>query len=159
MPARDRTPVVFATDFSAASRSAFRAAVDLATQGGRPLRVVHAHVPPSPFVGTTVPVSWVSLERAARRAERRALARTVNGARRRGARARGEIVEGPAAEAIVRAARRAGAGVIVIGMRGRTGMRRWLMGSVAGRVLRLARIPVLSLRPRGRMHRPPPRRA
>jgi nucleotide-binding universal stress UspA family protein len=145
---RDRSPILHATDFSPASRPAFRAAVALARRDRRPLRLVHAHVPPSPFaVGTAVPPTWMVLERRARRAARHALARWLAEARRRGVRTSGEIVDGPPAEAIVRAARRIRAGVIVIGTHGRTGMRRLLMGSVAGRVLRLARCPVLSLRP------------
>ena len=144
---RDRSPVLHATDFSSASRPAFRAAVALARRDGRPLRVVHAHVPPSPFVVGTPPASWLVLERRARRAARHSLARLIEEARRGGARTSGEIVDGPPAEGIVRAARRIRAGVIVIGTHGRTGMRRLFMGSVAGRVLRLARCPVLSLRP------------
>ncbi len=48
---------------------------------------------------------------------------------------------------IARRAKEIGAGLIVISSHGRTGIRRFLMGSVAERVVRLSPCPVLVLRP------------
>jgi len=57
-----------------------------------------------------------------------------------------EILEGDAAEAISLEARRRGADLIVMTTHGRTGVGRWLYGSVAEGVLRLAEVPVLLAR-------------
>jgi len=58
------------------------------------------------------------------------------------------LLEGRTAEQIVRAARSKRAGMIVIGTHGRTGLTRFLLGSVAARVLAIARCPVLTVRGR-----------
>jgi nucleotide-binding universal stress UspA family protein len=60
--------------------------------------------------------------------------------------ARGTIVDGVAHEAIVTEAGRMGADLIVMGTHGRGGLARFLLGSVADRVIRLAPCPVLSVR-------------
>lgn len=52
----------------------------------------------------------------------------------------------PTADAIVRAAREAGADLIVMGTHGRSGLRRMVLGSVAEHVLRTAPCPVLTLK-------------
>ena len=56
------------------------------------------------------------------------------------------ITLGPPAEAIVKYAEDAGADLIVMGSRGRTGIQRILLGSVAARVVQLAHCPVLVVR-------------
>ncbi|MFB6164236.1 MAG: universal stress protein [Haloarculaceae archaeon] len=52
----------------------------------------------------------------------------------------------PAHRAIVEYAGKAGADLIVMGTHGRTGLDRYVLGSVAARTLRRARIPVLTVR-------------
>jgi universal stress protein A len=106
--------------------------------------------PPSPFVAGEQPPSWVELEARARHAAERRLALAVDGARRSGLRASAKLIEGPPAEAIVRAARRGSADLVVIGTHGRSGLGRLFMGSVASRVLQLARCPVLTVRGKAR---------
>ena len=60
------------------------------------------------------------------------------------------MLDGPPAETIARAGRAARAGLLVIGTHGRTGITRIAMGSVAGRVLRIATCPVLTVGARRR---------
>ena len=57
------------------------------------------------------------------------------------------VREGAAGEVIAAVAQELGCDLIVMPSRGRTGLSRFLLGSVAERVLRLARCPVLVLRP------------
>ena len=57
------------------------------------------------------------------------------------------VVLGDAAGAIIETAEGAGESLVVIMSRGRTGLKRWIMGSVADRVLRASYRPVLLLRP------------
>jgi nucleotide-binding universal stress UspA family protein len=57
-----------------------------------------------------------------------------------------EVVFGPAYVAIVEAARRHGAELVVLATHGRTGLKHLLLGSVAERVARTAACPVLTVR-------------
>ena len=66
-----------------------------------------------------------------------------------GVKARSLLLEGAAADQIVRAARKHHADVIVMGTHGRSGLSRFLLGSVAQRVLPLAPCAVLTVRGRG----------
>jgi nucleotide-binding universal stress UspA family protein len=56
------------------------------------------------------------------------------------------LTEGVAHEQIVRAARGGKADMVVMGTHGRTGMSKFFLGSVAGRVVSLASCPVLTVR-------------
>ena len=59
------------------------------------------------------------------------------------------VVVGEAAEALLRAAERFGADVLVMGTHGRYGLNRWFGGSVAETVVRHADLPVLVVREAG----------
>ena len=56
------------------------------------------------------------------------------------------VVDDTPAEAILKTAEAVEAGLIVMGTHGRTGYNRWLLGSVAERVLRESPVPVLTVR-------------
>ena len=142
--------ILHATDFSPASRPAFRMAVGLAKGAGARLLLFHVLTPPSPFAanGGPAPSSYLELLAAARRAARRRLAAALAQARAAGTRAQAKLVEGGAAERILRIGQRWHPDVIVIGTHGRSGVRRFLMGSVAEHVVRGASRPVLTVRGR-----------
>lgn len=57
------------------------------------------------------------------------------------------IAEGPVAEEILSYAESTGADLIAMSTHGRSGLSRWLMGSVADKVLHGAKVPVLLIRP------------
>jgi nucleotide-binding universal stress UspA family protein len=57
------------------------------------------------------------------------------------------VVTGPIADAIIEFAREKKADLIAMSTHGRTGPSRWLLGSVADRVVRGAGMPVLMVRP------------
>jgi nucleotide-binding universal stress UspA family protein len=142
--------ILHATDFSAASRPAFRMALGLARRQGATLLLLHVLTPPSPFVASTGPrpASYLELLSAARRDARRRLAAILARARAAGVRARAQLLEGGAAERILSAGRRWHPDVIVIGTHGRSGLRHFFMGSVAEHVVRRASHPVLTVRGR-----------
>ena len=60
----------------------------------------------------------------------------------------------PFAETISREARRAGADLVVVGSRGGTAASRWLLGSIANRLLHTSRVPVAFVREGTRDRRP-----
>jgi nucleotide-binding universal stress UspA family protein len=67
-------------------------------------------------------------------------------ARTDGVRAESLLLQGLPAEQIVRAARSKRADLVVLGTHGRSGLPRLVLGSVAERVIGLARCPVLTVR-------------
>ena len=60
------------------------------------------------------------------------------------------VVSGYAAEEIVSVAEEVGADLIVLGTHGRKGIDKILFGSVAEKVIKTAKVPVLSMRPEGK---------
>jgi nucleotide-binding universal stress UspA family protein len=63
-----------------------------------------------------------------------------------GANVRGKVAEGPPAAAIQKAARDENATMIAMTTHGRTGLARWMLGSVAEKVVRATDLPVLLVR-------------
>jgi universal stress protein A len=142
--------IMHPTDFSRASAPALRRAVALARACRAPLVLLHVMTPPSPFIGEdTPPSSYADLLILARRSAKRRLAAALARVRRERVRARAIFAKGLPADEILHAARRMRADLIVMGTHGRTGVSRVFMGSVAERVVRESRCPVLTVRAHG----------
>lgn len=142
--------ILYASDFSPASRPAFRRALGLARANRASLTIVHVYSIVVPMMGEgyvmgQVYDKWMADIRAD--AQRR-LGRLVAQARKSGVRAKGLVLEGIPHDRIVRAARSTRADLIVLGTHGRTGLGRVFLGSVAARVVTLAHCPVLTVRAR-----------
>ena len=146
-------PILYATDFSAAARPAFRAALAWASGHRSRLHLVHVVTPPVVVLEDSFlsAQSWRRLEAEGLRAAHRRLAALQTRARKAGVAASATVVRSAVpVDAIVRTARRVGADLIVVGTHGRTGLARVVLGSVAERVVALAPCPVLTVRgPRG----------
>ena len=139
------------TDFSAASTRALARATKLARVNRAQLIVAYVLAPVLPFVGDgyVPPATYAELENEARKAAQRRLDAVVARMTKAGVKARSLLLEGATADQIVRAARKHHADVIVMGTHGRSGLSRFLLGSVAQRVLPLAPCAVLTVRGRG----------
>jgi nucleotide-binding universal stress UspA family protein len=140
--------IVHASDFSGASRPAFRQAVDLARRSGAELVIAHvlAALPMLPDASVAA-TTYGDLLDAQRADGQKRLDRLVAQAKAAGARVSGTLRDfAVAADAIARLAKTMRADVIVIGTHGRTGFRRALMGSVAARIIATAPCPVLTVR-------------
>lgn len=142
--------ILHATDFSTASAPAFAEALALARQERAELRLVHVMTPPAMFLEDSYlsARTFREMQSRARRAVEDRLARLLARARRAGVRGGADVREGLPAEEILRAARRRRADLIVVGTHGRSGFARAVLGSVAARVVTLARCPVLTVRGR-----------
>ncbi len=145
--------VLHATDFSSASRPAFRKAVDLAKSLRADMVVAHILPPvvvPMMMAEGYIPATTLDdLQRTARAVAQRHLNRIVAQAKQAGVRAVGRLVEAsPVDEWIVRTAKTVHADMIVLGTHGRTGVHRFLLGSVAARVVATASCAVLTVRGR-----------
>lgn len=146
------TRILVPTDFSATSNAAFGYAKALAERFDASLHLVHAFEDPfttaafaaemyAPLPTTLRDTLVIDIEQ--RLAERLP---AEDRARFRGT---AEIVTGPTAKAIVEYSQSLGSDLIVMGTHGRGGMSHLLLGSVAERVVRTARCPVLTVREPG----------
>lgn len=141
--------ILHATDFSSASTSAFTRALALAKRNRANLTLLYVADPFSPVAdGTVSPPTYRQLMASTREHGRRQLARLVAKAAKAGVRATPMVREGAPWTEILRAARGVRPDVLVIGTHGRSGLSRMLLGSVARRVVGLAKCPVLTVRPR-----------
>jgi nucleotide-binding universal stress UspA family protein len=142
--------IFVATDFSSASRPAFRRALELAMANAAALWIVHVAAPPGPLSpdGFVLPRIYEEMELAIRSDAQKRLRTLLSRARRLGVRARALLLKGAPHEAIVRAARGHRADMLVLGTHGRTGVARFFVGSVAAQVVAASACPVLTVRGR-----------
>jgi nucleotide-binding universal stress UspA family protein len=141
--------IVHPTDFSAASRPAFRMALKLAKASRAQLFVLHVlpMVPITPDDVYLSPKAWDDLYRSQREAGQRQLRQLGARAKAAGARATGVLIDsGVTHERIVRFARVRRVDLIVMGTLGRSGLARAILGSVASRVIASASCPVMTVR-------------
>ena len=140
--------ILHPSDFSRASAAAFVKAVDLAATNRAELFVVHVLAPVIPMVGDgyVSPKVYQEIETSARAEAQKQLDSLVAKAKKAGVRARSFLVGGVPHEQITRAARSKRADLVVIGTHGRTGLAKFFLGSVAGRVVSIAPCPVLTVR-------------
>ena len=140
--------ILAAVDGSKASNKGLREALRLARREGARLVLLNVVNDFYAFVGMDGPAP-VDIVPMLRESGKRVLARAEATARKAGIKpliVMREIVGGPAADAIVREARKQRADVIVLGTHGRRGVRRLVMGSDAEQVVRTSPVPVLLVR-------------
>jgi nucleotide-binding universal stress UspA family protein len=152
------TKVLLATDGSKVADLAARSAAELADKTGSELHVVHvfgiapwypAYPGAAGFDGASLedPMLEEDLQRTSEQLARELLDAEVEKLRSAGGTlAQAHLVEGGVPEAVVGLAEEIGAGLVVVGSRGRGGIRRALMGSVSDSVVRHAHCPVLVVR-------------
>jgi nucleotide-binding universal stress UspA family protein len=139
--------ILFASDFSPASRPAFTKAMELAQALKAQIVIVHSLAPVVPAEALYEPIAdWDALAKKIQHSTQVELDRLAAVARRRGLRVETVIANGYAAEEILRVARARKVYAIVMGTHGRTGMSRLLVGSVATRVMVAATCPVVTVR-------------
>ncbi|MCS6799006.1 MAG: universal stress protein [Myxococcota bacterium] len=133
-------------DFSETSERALRYAIDLAARLGADVRVVHVYqfpvysLPEGVVLARPEFVTQLTTE----------LGRQLDDLVRRhgghGVHLEGRLAEGVPWVEIDRLAGEMGADLVVMGTHGRTGVQRFLLGSVAEKVVRSCRVPVLTVR-------------
>ena len=141
--------ILVAVDGSATSMKGLREAIRLAKDGRTQLFLVHVVNEFYAFASLDGYSPGVDLVPALREGGRRILAKAKALADKEGIRAKTlmrETLGGPAAETIVRDARKQRADLIVLGTHGRRGLRRLVLGSDAEAVVRTSPVPVLLVR-------------
>jgi nucleotide-binding universal stress UspA family protein len=138
--------IIVALDGSECASRAFDVALGLARSSGASIGICSV-VDPILIAGTAPPgpaldILLTEKENAARRRVETAVER----ARSAGLDAGGSSVRGLASDEILRYAHRERADAIVMGTHGRSGVKRFVMGSVAEHVVRQAACPVIVVR-------------
>jgi nucleotide-binding universal stress UspA family protein len=143
------TKILLATDGSAEADSAAQVAAELADKTGSELHVVYVEAIPyfAQYSAGTVVTARELYEQAEEEARQTLRKLTWQVKVAGGAVAEDHLRMGAPGEEIVGLAEAIGAGLIVMGSRGRGGMKRALMGSVSDSVVRNAHCPVTVVRP------------
>ena len=134
--------IVCGVDFSSGSKTALRAAVDVARANGSELTVLFSE---DPMLAAAAKAAGDL--RATRATTSAALERFISRTTRANPirRLRAVVTEGTPAEQLLKTAQRQHADLIVVGTRGAGNVARMLLGSTAERVLRQTRVPVLAV--------------
>lgn len=143
-----RGPVVVAVDFSETSERALDVARGIARRLGAELLLVHAFEVPAPLFNpyaVPAPGNFVAEAREAAQRKLEAIRERLAG---EGLSVRTQLAAVPAATALAEIAQEIGAGLVVTGTHGHTGLKHVLLGSVAERTVREAPCPVLTVKDR-----------
>lgn len=134
--------IVVPFDFSAPSHTAIDKAIEIA-QSVDKVHVLHVLAPFVPLAPEGIPIEWVDEEKRVAHALEM-LRKELSEKRYEGV--THEVLVGDAGTVVAERAQSLPAELIVIPSHGRSGLTRMLLGSVAERVLRLAKCPVLVLK-------------
>jgi nucleotide-binding universal stress UspA family protein len=142
--------ILHPSDFSNVSNAAFAKALEIAKGDRAELVVAHVLQPMAPLVGDGYisPRTFEEMERAARAHAQKRIDALVARGKKAGVRVSSVVGEGVAWQEIIRLARAKKADLVVMGTHGRSGLARFVLGSVAERVVAGAPCPVLTVRPR-----------
>ncbi len=137
--------ILVPTDFGEVSDAAIDLAIDYARAFGGEVVLLHAY--DMPIIGfpdgalvATADIATRILESAQMGLERQITSRD-----NRGVTVRGILKQGETYEMINEAAEELGAGLIVMGTHGRRGIARALIGSVTEKIVRTAKVPVMTV--------------
>jgi nucleotide-binding universal stress UspA family protein len=144
------TRILHPSDFSKASQPAFKKAIEMAKTTHATLDLLHVMAAVIPLLGDAYvsPRTYDEINASGTRWARKEMERLVKKARAAGVKTTSTIAEGSPADRIVRAARAKRADLVVMGTHGRTGFSRFMLGSVASRVVATSPCPVLTVRGR-----------
>lgn len=131
-------------DFSPSSERALDFAVDLAKALGAELDLLHVYQLPVYALPDGAMMAGPEFTTRVTTESQRALTELCE-SRASGVITKTHLIEGIPYREIVRMGEDLGAGLIVVGTHGRTGLRHLLLGSVAERVVRSAKVPVITV--------------
>ncbi len=140
--------IVFATDGSPSAAKASQTAIELARTSGAKLTVVFV-IDPYPYMslGEGTGDAFQAYMNAAYAASAKVTEDLVEQAKKAGVTMEKSVVEGDdVASAIVMVAEQQGGDLVVVGSHGRTGIQKFILGSVASKVLTMSKVPVLIVR-------------
>jgi nucleotide-binding universal stress UspA family protein len=140
--------ILVPVDFTESSNHALDYAVDLAVALGAAVSVLHVFQPPVYNIADAVIVAPPAMAVEISDKAQQMLDSAMNSRRKRCPGISGAVVTGAPWEEIGRLAVEQNADLIVMGTHGRRGLSRAILGSVAERVVRTSKVPVLTVGPR-----------
>jgi universal stress protein A len=139
--------ILYATDFSSASRRAFDTALMMAKSLNARLTIMSVLAPL-----VTVPDQYIDavtidrLDRQAREWSAQQLNKLSARAKKAGVKVAIMLLDGDPADQIVRVSRASHSNLVIVGTHGRRGLSKFFLGSVAERVVSTAACPVITVR-------------
>jgi nucleotide-binding universal stress UspA family protein len=140
--------ILVPTDFSDCADDALERAMQLAKLVNADIQILHAYELPTSLLMADVPLSVPQeVHDQLRDAAKKGVDRRIAKVAAEGVKVEGAVICDSPTRAILEAAAKTQADLIVMGTHGRTGMKHVLVGSVAERTVRLAPCPVLTVKP------------
>lgn len=139
--------IIAPTDFSEPSTHALQIAVDLAKLTGAEIHLVHAYQVPIYAMPDGAVLARPEYLQEITDEVARQLDHATSKHNGSGVKMRSHVVMGTPFQEINRVAKEVGAGLIVMGTHGRSGLTHFLLGSVTERVVRTSTVPVLTVPP------------
>lgn len=137
--------ILVATDGSEYTKNAVDYGIDLAKTTGAKLHAIYV-VDTAAFASIPMDAAWESMYELLRQEGNEATNYVAEKAKAEGLEVERNTVEGHPADEIIKYAEKNSISLIVMGTLGKSGLDRFLLGSVAEKVVRTSKIPVLVVR-------------
>lgn len=142
MASRLYEKILIATDGSEYTKNAVDYGIDLAKNTGAKLLTIFV-VDTAAFASIPMDAAWESMYELLRQEGDAAIKYVIDKAKAEGVEAEGNLIEGHPADEIIKYSEKNSVSVIIMGTLGKSGLDRFLLGSVAEKVVRNSKIPVL----------------
>jgi len=137
--------ILIATDGSEYTKNAVDYGVDLAKSTGAKLLAIYV-VDTAAFASIPMDAAWESMYELLKQEGDLAIKYVAEKADAEGLKFEGTLIEGHPADEIIKYSEKNSISLIVMGTLGKSGLDRFLLGSVAEKVVRNSKIPVLVVR-------------
>lgn len=137
--------ILIATDGSDYTKNAVDYGIDLAKNTGAKLLTIYV-VDTAAFASIPMDAAWESMYELLRQEGDVAMKYVAEKAEKEGMEVEENIIEGHPADEIIKYSEKNSISLIVLGTLGKSGLDRFLLGSVAEKVVRNSKIPVLVVR-------------
>ena len=134
--------ILIATDGSEYTKNAIEYGIDLAKNTGAKLLTIYV-VDTAAFASIPMDAAWESMYELLKQEGDLAIKYVAQRAESEGLKAEGNLIEGHPADEIIKYSENNSVSLIVMGTLGKSGLDRFLLGSVAEKVVRNSKIPVL----------------
>lgn len=139
------TKILIATDGSEYTKNAVDYGIDLAKNLGAKLNAVYV-IDTAAFASIPMDAAWESMYELLNQEGNQAIKYVTEKAEAEGVEIEGNLIEGHPADEIIKFSEKKSISLIVMGTLGKSGLDRFLLGSVAEKVVRNSKIPVLVVR-------------
>jgi len=137
--------ILIATDGSEYTKNAVDYGIDIAKSTGAKLFAIYV-VDTAAFASIPMDAAWESMYELLKQEGDLAVKYVAERAEAEGLKVEGNLIEGHPADEIIKYSEKNSISLIVMGTLGKSGLDRFLLGSVAEKVVRNSKIPILVVR-------------